>query len=140
MSDCIFCKIRDGDAPSAKIYEDQRTMVIMDIHPLNSGHCLVLTKPHAATIWEADPEDLRAAIATAQKVALAIREALEPDGLNLLQANGAAAFQSVPHFHFHVIPRWNHDEKGFDWKAVPGNREQILMTGSRIRDALRQLQ
>jgi histidine triad (HIT) family protein len=138
MADCIFCKIRDGDAPSAKIYEDERTMVIMDINPLNSGHCLVLTKPHAATIWDADPGDLQAAMATAQKVARAIRQALEPDGLNVLQANGAAAFQSVPHFHLHLIPRWNHDGKGFDWKPVAGNREQILKTGSRIRSALAQ--
>jgi histidine triad (HIT) family protein len=138
MTECIFCRIRDGGAPSAKIYEDERTMVIMDINPLNSGHCLVLTKSHAATIWDADPEDLRAAIDTAQRVALAIREALEPDGLNLLQASGAAAFQSVPHFHFHLIPRWNHDGKGFDWKPVAGNREQILKTGSRIRSVLQQ--
>jgi histidine triad (HIT) family protein len=136
MTECVFCKIRDGDAPSAKIYEDDRTMVIMDINPLSSGHCLVLTKPHAATIWDADPEDLQAAIATAQRVALALREALEPDGLNVLQANGAAAFQSVSHFHFHLIPRWNHDGKGFDWKPVPGNREQIVKIGSRIRSVL----
>jgi histidine triad (HIT) family protein len=133
MTDCIFCKIRDGQAPSMKIFEDARTMVIMDINPLNTGHCLVLTKPHAATIWDADLEDLAAAMATTKKVATALRQALKPDGLNLLQANGAAAFQSVPHFHIHLIPRWNHDEKGFDWRVVPGNRDQIMKAGERIR-------
>ena len=75
-------------------------------------------------------------MATAKRVALAIQEALRPDGLNVLQANGAAAFQSVPHFHLHLIPRWTDDGKGFDWKVVPGNREAIMKLGERIRSAL----
>jgi histidine triad (HIT) family protein len=133
MNDCIFCKIRDGQVPSLKIFEDERTLAFMDINPLNSGHCLVITKTHAATLFEAEVADLQAAIATAQRVGLAIRDGLKPDGLNLLQANGAAAFQSVPHFHLHLIPRWNNDGKGFDWKVVPGNREQIMKVGERIR-------
>ena len=133
MTDCVFCKIRDGELPSMKIYEDARTMVIMDINPLNTGHCLVLTKPHAATIWDVDAEDLAAAMAATKKVASALRQALKPDGLNLLQANGAAAFQSVAHFHIHLIPRWNNDGKGFDWKVVHGNRDQIMKAGERIR-------
>ena len=135
--DCIFCKIRDGDAPSMKIYEDARTMVIMDINPLTSGHCLVLTKTHAATIWDAEPEDLAAAMATAKTVAMALRQALKPDGLNVLQANGTAAFQSVNHFHLHLIPRWNNDGKGFDWKVVPGHRDQIMKNGERMRMLLK---
>jgi len=66
-------------------------------------------------------------------VAGAIRKTLAPDGLNLLQANGAAAFQSVPHFHLHLIPRWTGDGKGFDWKLVPGSREDIMSVADRIR-------
>jgi histidine triad (HIT) family protein len=135
-ADCVFCKIRDGQIPSFKIHEDERTLTFMDINPLNSGHCLVVTKAHAATIFEADAEDLTAAMAAAQRVARAIQEALKPDGLNLLQANGAAAFQSVPHFHLHLIPRWTNDGKGFDWKPVPGNRETIMKTGERLRALL----
>ncbi len=135
-ADCVFCKIRDGQIPSFKIHEDERTLTFMDINPLNSGHCLVVTKAHAATIFEADAEDLTAAIAAAKQVARAIQEALKPDGLNLLQANGAAAFQSVPHFHLHLIPRWTNDGKGFDWKPVPGNREAIMKTGERLRALL----
>jgi histidine triad (HIT) family protein len=135
-ADCVFCKIRDGQIPSFKIHEDERTVTFMDINPLNSGHCLVVTKAHAATIFEADVEDLMAAIAAAKRVALAIREALKPDGLNILQANGAAAFQSVPHFHLHLIPRWANDGKGFDWKPVPGNREVIMKNGERLRALL----
>ena len=137
MTDCVFCKIRDGEIPSMKVWEDERTLCFMDINPLNSGHCLVVTKTHAATIYEADEEDLEAAIVTARRVALAIRQALHPDGLNLLQANGPAAFQSVPHFHLHLIPRWTNDGKGFDWKLVPGDRHQIMKVGERIRAALK---
>ena len=136
MEDCVFCKIIDGELPSMKIDEDASTLTFMDIHPLSSGHCLVVPKHHAATIFEADVRDLEAVMVTAKRVALAIQEALRPDGLNVLQANGAAAFQSVPHFHLHLIPRWTDDGKGFDWMVVPGNREAIMKMGERIRSAL----
>ena len=136
MSECVFCMIRDGKIPSVKIAEDERTLTFMDINPLNTGHCLVVTKRHAATIFDADLEDLKAAVTTAKHVASVIRDALEPDGLNLLQANGAAAFQSVPHFHLHLIPRWANDGKGFDWKLVPGDREAITKNGERLRALL----
>ena len=135
-SDCVFCKIRYGQIPSVKVYEDDKTFCIMDINPLNRGHCLVITKVHAATLFESKTADLEAAIATARRVARAIRTALAPDGLNVLQANGAAAFQSVPHFHLHLIPRWNNDGKGFDWKEVPGDREQTAKTGEALRAAV----
>jgi histidine triad (HIT) family protein len=135
-TDCIFCKIRDGQIPAMKIFEDERTFAIMDINPLNSGHCLVITKAHAPTVWDAAVEDLQAAIATVRRVATAVREAVKPDGLNMLQANGQAAFQSVPHYHLHLIPRWTRDGKGFDWKLVPGDRTQIMAIGQKIRDAV----
>jgi histidine triad (HIT) family protein len=136
MAECVFCKIRDGAIPSFKVYEDERTLCFMDINPLNSGHCLVVTKAHAPTIFEADERDLQAAIVTAKRVAIAILRAVKPDGLNMLQANGAAAFQSVPHFHLHLIPRWNNDSKGFDWKLVPGDRALIAKVGERLRTVL----
>jgi histidine triad (HIT) family protein len=136
MTACVFCQIRDGEIPSIRVDEDDRTMCIMDINPINQGHCLVVTKAHAATLFEADVADLQAAIAAVRRVALAIRSALKPDGLNVLQANGAAAFQSVPHVHFHLIPRWMRDGKGFDWPLVAGPRDEILAGGARIRAAL----
>ncbi len=136
MNDCVFCKIRDGQIPSLRVYEDERTLCIMDINPLNAGHCLVLTKAHAPTIWDAEVADLQAAIVTAQRVAVALRAAVQPDGLNVLQANGAAAFQSVFHYHLHLIPRWSNDGKGFDWKPVPGDREHIMKVGEKLRTAL----
>jgi histidine triad (HIT) family protein len=136
MADCVFCMIRDGKIPSAKVYDDERTLAFMDINPLARGHCLVVTKTHAATLYDTEVEDLKAAITAAKKVAGALRKALKPDGLNVLQANGAAAFQSVPHFHLHLIPRWAGDGKGFDWKVVPGNREEIMSTATSIRAML----
>ncbi len=136
MNDCVFCKIRDGQIPSLKVYEDARTLCFMDINPLNAGHCLVVTKNHAPTLFESDTEDLKAAIVTAQRVANALRIAVKPDGLNMLQANGAAAFQSVPHFHLHLIPRWTGDGKGFDWRPVPGDAVRIMKVGERLHSAL----
>jgi histidine triad (HIT) family protein len=135
--ECVFCKIRDGQIPSYRVYEDERTLAFMDINPLNSGHCLVVTKAHALTLFDTAVEDLTAAITAVKKVAHAVRKALQPDGMNLLQANGAAAFQSVPHFHIHLIPRWNNDGKGFDWKLTPGDRDQIMKTAERIRAQLK---
>ena len=135
--DCVFCKIRDGQIPSTRVFEDERTIVFMDINPLSEGHCLVVPRAHAATIFDADPADLQAAIAAVQRVAKAIRTALRPEGLNLLQANGAAAFQSVPHLHFHLIPRWTGDGKGFDWPLVAGDRGRIAAAAEQIRGALR---
>ena len=137
MSDCVFCKIRDGQIPATKIYDDERTMVIMDINPINSGHCLVIPKAHAATVWDAQPADLQAAITTAKKVALSIRDTLKPDGLSMLQANGPAAFQSVPHYHLHLIPRWENDGKGFDWTLTPGDRAHIQAVGERLKQAIK---
>ena len=137
MTDSVFCKIRDGQIPAMKIDEDEHTLTFMDVNPLSPGHCLVVTKRHVPNIFDASVEDLQAVVATARRVALAIHEGLKPDGLNLLQANGAAAFQSVPHFHLHLVPRWANDGKGFDWKLVPGNREAIMKTGERLRALLR---
>jgi histidine triad (HIT) family protein len=135
-ADCVFCKIRDGELPSMRVYEDDLTLAIMDINPLNAGHCLVIVKNHAATIYDTPEADLQAAIATARKVAIGLRAAVKPDGLNMLQANGAAAFQSVPHYHLHLIPRWNNDGKGFDWPLVAGDRAQIQAVGVRLREAI----
>jgi histidine triad (HIT) family protein len=136
MSDCVFCRIRDGRIPSIKVYEDERTFCIMDINPLNPGHCLVIIKHHAATVFDAAADDLRAAIVTAQRVATALRETVSADGMNVLQANGAAAFQSVPHYHLHLIPRFTGDGKGFDWKQVAGDRAQMTEVGEKLRAAL----
>jgi histidine triad (HIT) family protein len=135
--DCVFCRLRDGAIPSVRLHEDERTIAFMDINPLTEGHCLVIPRVHAATVFEVGAPDLQAVIATVQRVAVALREALRPDGLNILQANGAAAFQSVPHLHFHLVPRWAGDGKGFDWPLVPGDRGRIQAAAERIRAVIR---
>jgi histidine triad (HIT) family protein len=135
-AECVFCKIRDGQIPSAKLYEDERTFAIMDINPLNPGHALVIIKAHAPTIFDADAADLGAAIAAAKTVGAAVKDAMKAEGLNVMQANGAAAFQSVPHLHLHLIPRFTGDGKGFDWTLVPGQRDEILAHAARIKSAL----
>ncbi len=134
--DCVFCKIRDGQIPSIKLFEDERAFAIMDINPLNEGHALVIAKAHAPTVFEVADEDLMAAVRAAKRLGLAIRRSLNPDGLNVLQANGAAANQSVPHFHFHVIPHWSNDGKGLAWSLVKGDPDRIRATADQIRKAL----
>ena len=133
---CVFCRIRDGELPSTKVAEAERAFAIMDINPLNDGHVLVLTKAHAQHLFDIAEEDLVAAARLAWRVASGIRRGLAPDGLNFVQANGRAAFQSVPHFHIHLIPRWLGDGKGFDWVLVPGDPARILAAAGRIRAAL----
>jgi histidine triad (HIT) family protein len=135
--DCVFCRIRDGQIPSTRLLEDERTVAFMDINPLNDGHCLVIPRTHVTSLFEASEADLGAVMATARRVALAIRLALQPDGLNVLQANGAAAFQSVPHLHLHLVPRWTGDGKGLDWPLVAGDPGRIGAVAGRIRAALR---
>ena len=102
MSDCVFCKIRDGQIPSTKVYEDDRTLCIMDINPLNAGHCLVLTKTHAATMYDADVTDLQAAIATAKRVATAQRAALKAMGVKELFTPGTSTQDIVRFVREHI--------------------------------------
>ena len=133
---CVFCSIRDGQLPCTKVAEDERVLAIMDINPINDGHVLILTKRHAESLFETCEEELVSAVRLAWRVAASIRRGLAPDGLNLVQANGRAAFQSVSHFHIHLIPRWHGDGKGFDWSLVPGDPERIRTAAERIRSAL----
>lgn len=130
---CIFCQIRDGQIPSTRVYEDALTLAFMDINPLNEGHLLVIPKAHAETIYDMSYPDLTAVLTTAKKMADAIRQALHSEGLNLYQANGAAASQVVPHFHLHLIPRWKGDGKSLDWKLVKGDPERIRAAAEKIR-------
>jgi histidine triad (HIT) family protein len=118
------------------VAESDRAFAIMDINPLNDGHVLVLPKAHAQHLFDIAEEDLVVAVRLAWRVASAIRRGLAPDGLNFVQANGRAAFQSVPHFHIHLIPRWLGDGKGFDWTLVPGDPARIRAAAERIRAAL----
>ena len=118
MPDCIFCAIVRGDAPARVVHEDERTLAFMDINPWTRGHALVIPKAHATDLGEIGEDDLAAVAATAKRVAARQRERLDAEGVNLLNSYGAAAWQTVFHFHMHVIPRYADD--GMRLPAHPG--------------------
>lgn len=133
---CIFCKIIAGAVPSFKLAEDAASFAMLDVNPVNPGHALVLSKRHAATLPASRDADLAAAIAMARRVAAAIETALAPDGINLLQANGPGAAQSVAHFHMHVIPRLLGDDLKMNWQQRPADRAALAAMAERLRAAL----
>ena len=116
MSDCIFCKIANGEIPSATLYEDEDFRVILDLGPASKGHALILPKAHAANIYEISDDMAAKAMILAKKMATKMTEALKCDGFNIVQNNGEPAGQTVFHFHMHLIPRSKGDEVGLGWK------------------------
>jgi histidine triad (HIT) family protein len=107
--DCIFCKIVKGEIPSSKVYEDEKFVAFLDIHPANLGHCLVIPKGHYETFNQIPSDVLGEFIKIVQKVSLGINKVVNPDGYNILMNNYKAAGQLVNHAHFHIIPRFNDD-------------------------------
>ncbi|MEM8534056.1 MAG: HIT family protein [Chloroflexota bacterium] len=105
----VFSRIVRGEIPSAKVYEDELTLAFMDINPVARGHTLVICKEEYPDLFTIPAEALVAVARTTQQVALAIRTSLQPDGLNIVQNNGAAAGQIIFHYHVHLIPRWDKD-------------------------------
>ena len=124
-ADCIFCKIVAGDIPSTRVFEDERTIAFMDINPGTRGHLLVIPRAHSADLLEVAEEDLAACARTAQVMAQRIKERLDADGVNLVNSCGAAAWQTVFHFHVHVIPRYKGDPLRLPWQPAPGDRDEI---------------
>ena len=119
--ECIFCKLIAGQIPSARVHEDALTLAFMDLGQVNPGHVLVASKRHAATLFDLTPEEAGAVMQTARRVALAARAAFAPEALNLFQANGAVAGQTVGHFHIHVLPRHAGDGVELVWpRKEPG--------------------
>ena len=116
MSDCIFCKIANGEIPSATLYEDEDFRVILDLGPASKGHALILPKAHAANIYEISDDMAAKAMILAKKMATKMTEALKCDGFNIVQNNGEPAGQTVFHFHMHLIPRSEGDQVGITWK------------------------
>ena len=135
-TDCIFCKIVAGEIPCFKLHEDAATLAFMDINPANGGHALAIPREHWEDIHSVPDELLAATASTAKRVAAAIAASLAPDGINLVQANGPGAAQSVFHFHMHVLPRRNGDELKINWGPRPGELEEIKAVYERIRACL----
>jgi histidine triad (HIT) family protein len=136
-SDCIFCKIVAGQIPCTKVFEDESALAFMDICPLNQGHLLVIPKDHYETILEIEPDLYGHLASLICKLAKAAGMSIAPDGMNVMQLNGKAGNQVVPHVHLHLVPRWEGDGLTIcAWEPVPGNADSIKATAEEIRGRL----
>jgi len=128
QADCVFCKIAAGEIPSMKIVEDGQSIAFLDINPLAEGHVLLIPKDHFETLDEMSPDLVRAVTAHLPRLVEAVMRVAGADGCNVLQNNGRASGQVVPHVHFHVIPRRSGDALGYRWPAgsyEAGRAEQV---------------
>lgn len=133
---CIFCRLVAGEIPSARVAEDELALAFMDLGQVNPGHVLVASKRHAATLFDLTPDEAGAVMRMAQRVALAARTVFDPDGLMLLQANGAVAGQTVGHFHVHVVPRHDGDGIDYTWPRKEPGPAVLAGYAERLRAAL----
>jgi histidine triad (HIT) family protein len=124
-AECIFCKIVAGELPARIIDEDERTIAFMDIAPATRGHALVVPRSHAVDLLAIDAGDLQAVSIASQRLARKMKERLNADGVNLVNSCGAAAWQTVFHFHVHVIPRYVDDPLRLPWVPAPGDKAEI---------------
>jgi histidine triad (HIT) family protein len=131
--ECIFCRIVSGEIPAAIVDEDERTVAFMDINPATRGHALVVPRRHARDLLEIGREDLEAAVVAAQRLARRMHERLGADGVNLLNARGAAAWQTIFHFHIHVIPRYEGDPLRLPWTPAEGDPDEIAAAAEALR-------
>jgi histidine triad (HIT) family protein len=129
---CIFCRILAGDVPARIVDEDERTISFMDIAPATRGHALVIPREHSADLLSVSPEDLCAVSLAAQRLAMRAKERLGADGVNLINSTGATAWQSVFHFHVHVIPRYEGDPLRLPWTPAPGDPQEIAAAAQEL--------
>jgi histidine triad (HIT) family protein len=130
--DCMFCKIVAGELPATIVAEGERTIAFMDIRPASRGHALVIPRAHCTDVHDIDPEDLQAVAVMAQVLAKRMTDVLGADGVNLLNSSGAAAWQTVFHFHMHVIPRYEGDPLRLPWVPSPGDMDAIAAAGAEL--------
>ena len=138
MEDCIFCKIIKGEIPSFKVYEDDKVFAFEDINPISEGHTLIIPKKHAENLWEIPGEDLTAVHLASQKIIQAMKEALNPTGVALLQLNGRGANQVVMHYHLHLVPRTSGapELSISTWEFNEGDMDAIKQTAEKIAAAI----
>ncbi len=130
--DCIFCKLANGIIPTNSIYEDDDFNVILDAGPATKGHALILPKEHYANIYEIPSETAGKVMILAKKLATEMTEKLSADGFNLVQNNNPCAGQTVFHFHFHLIPRYENDGQNLLWNPTSPSQEEL----AEIKDIL----
>ncbi len=133
VEDCIFCKIVAGEIPSQIVAQDELTISFMDIAPATRGHVLVVPRRHSRDLQEIDDEDLTAVVLAAKRLAQRARERLGADGVNLINSCGPAAWQTVFHFHVHVIPRYEGDPLRLPWVPTPGDPSEIAAAAAGLR-------
>ncbi|KYD06781.1 hypothetical protein B4119_0566 [Parageobacillus caldoxylosilyticus] len=139
VSDCIFCKIVNGDIPAAKVYEDEHVLAFLDISQVTKGHTLVIPKVHKENIFELTPDVASHVFTVVPKIANAIKKQFAPIGLNLLNNNGEQAGQTVFHYHVHLIPRYGKgDGFGAVWKSHASDYtfDDLQMIASTIQKGL----
>jgi histidine triad (HIT) family protein len=132
--DCLFCKIVAGEIPSTIVDSDERTVAFMDINPGTRGHALVVPRNHSRDLLEIDAEDLAAVALAGQRLAGRAKQALGAEGVNLLNSCGAVAWQTVFHFHLHVIPRYADDTVRLPWIPAPGELDDIQAAGEQLKE------
>ena len=133
--ECIFCKIIDGEIPAVKVLDEKLVVAFMDINPSSKGHMLVVPKNHAENIFEISESDLATLIKAVKRCAKAVKEALNVEGITILQLNGKASDQIIPHFHIHIIPRWENDGLPIsNWEMKPGDMEEIKNIAQKIKE------
>ena len=123
--DCLFCKIVTGEIPATRVAEDERTIAFMDINPATRGHLLVIPREHATDLRDIAAKDLHAVLDVGQQLARTMEDKLGADGVNLLNSCGRAAWQTVFHFHLHVVPRYADDPLELPWIPAPGDPDEI---------------
>ena len=131
-SDCIFCSIVAGDAPAIVLDEDEHTLAFMDINPATRGHALVIPRAHSADLMEIDDEDLEHTNLAARRLARRMDETLAPAGFNVINACRPAAWQTVFHFHLHVIPRYDGDPLRLPWVPAPGDMNDVKAAAAEL--------
>lgn len=137
MAECVFCRIVAKQIPASVVYEDGETLAFMDLGQVNPGHVLVAAKGHAENVYALDDVQSAAVFRTAVKVARSVRDAFAPQGLSIYQANGAAAGQTVFHFHMHLVPRYENDGMNLAWPVKNPPREKLEEAAAKIRARLR---
>jgi histidine triad (HIT) family protein len=136
MEECIFCKIANRQAPANIVYEDDLTLAFMDIGHVNPGHTIVALKDHIANIYDIDEAKAAAVFCTSMRIAQALKKAMHPAGMTLLQANEEAGWQTVFHFHIHILPRHAADGVELTWPAKHPPQKELEQYASRIREAI----
>jgi len=136
MTNCVFCRIVAKEIPAAIVHEDEHTIAFMDAGQVNPGHVLVAAKGHAENLYELNDAQAAALLKTAAHVARAIRAAFNPQGLSVYQANGSAAWQTVFHYHMHLVPRREGDGMALTWPAKNPPREKLAEYAAKIRSSL----